>query len=137
MEKRYGRKVQTLCRIVCFGAAPTDDMSGRVNKTSLDEIEDVAKKEAPLISSMVLNVGLTTSSCLSSSNVLSIKLVAILVILCQSAHQNNSNYFLLLVALYMYFSSVRVDAITLLNHFGLLVSYLVLLRKLANITATS
>lgn len=137
IEKRYGREVQTLCRTPCFGAATTDEMPGRVNKTPLEEIEDVAKKEAPLISSMVLSVGPTTSSRFSSSNVLSMKLVAILVILCRFAHRNNSNYFPLLVALYMYSSGARVDAITLLNPLGLLVSYPVLLRKLANITATS
>lgn len=65
------------------------------------------------------------------------KLVAILVILCRSAHRNNSNYVPLLVAMYLYSAGARVDAITLLNHLGISVLYNVLLRKLRSITASS
>ena len=61
------------------------------------------------------------------------KMVAILAILCQSAHRNNSNYILLLVAIYIYFAGARVDAITLLNHLRFSVSYDVLQRQLRHI----
>lgn len=64
-------------------------------------------------------------------------LITILVILCRSAHENNSNHFPLLIALYLYFADARVNAITFLNYLGLLVSHLVLLRKLGDITTTS
>ena len=40
------------------------------------------------------------------------------VILCISAHHNNSNNFTLLVAIYIYSAGAKVDAITLLNHLG-------------------
>ena len=65
------------------------------------------------------------------------KLIVILVILYQSAHRNNSNYIPLLVALYFYSAGARIDGITLLNHFGLSVSYDVLQRKLQSISTTS
>lgn len=65
------------------------------------------------------------------------KIVAILVILCHSAHRNNSNYVPLLIGLYLYSAGARVDAITLLNHFGLSVSYEVLQKKLNDITTSS
>ena len=65
------------------------------------------------------------------------KLVTILVIICRLVHQNNSNYIPLFVAMYLYSASAKVDAITLLNHLGLSVSYNVLLRKLRDIKASS
>lgn len=65
------------------------------------------------------------------------KIVIILVILCWSAHQNISNYISLLLALYMYLAEARVDAITLLNHLGLLVSYDVLQEKLKDVTSST
>ena len=65
------------------------------------------------------------------------KLLAILVILCRSAHRNNSNYFPLLVAIYLYSAGAKVDAITLLNHLGLSVSYNVLLKRLRSIMSSS
>lgn len=61
------------------------------------------------------------------------KIVTILVILCRFAHQNNSNYILLLIAMYMYSVGARVDTITLFNHFGLLISYDVLQKKLKEV----
>lgn len=65
------------------------------------------------------------------------KVVAIFVILCRSAHQNASNYFPLLVAIYLYLAGAKVDAITLLNHLGFSILYNVLLRKLEDIKASS
>lgn len=65
------------------------------------------------------------------------KLVAILVILYRSAHQNNSNYILLFIAIYLYSVRARVNAIIFFNHLGLLVSYNVFLRKVKSITISS
>lgn len=62
------------------------------------------------------------------------KIVAILVILCSSAHRNNSNYIPLLIALYLYPDGARVDAVTLLNHLGIPVPYDVFQKKLPDTT---
>lgn len=86
-----------------------------------------------LSSSMVFSVGPSNSSRTSNLHVVAIKLVAILVILCRSADRNNSNYVPLLIALYLYSAGARVDAITLLNHLGLSVSYDVLQKKSSRI----
>lgn len=102
----------------------------------MDEIVDVSSKKAPLLRSLVLGVGPTSCSLSSPSDphLVSMKIVAVLVILCRSAHRNNSNYFPLLIALYMYSADAKIDAITLLNHLGLSVSYKVLQSKLREIT---
>ena len=84
---------------------------------------------------MVFGVG--PSSRNLPSHLVTMKLIAILVILCRSAHRNNSNYIPLLIGLYFYSAGARTDAITLLNHFGLSVSYDVLQRKLRDITSMS
>lgn len=115
------------CKTPCFGVAITNKMPRQINKILLDKIEDIAKKKGFQISNMVFNVGPTTFLYLLFFNVFSIKLVAILVILYQFVYQNNNNHFSFLVILYIYFSSTQIDAIIFLNHFGLLVSYLVLL----------
>lgn len=61
-----------------------------------------------------------------------IKLIGILIILCKLANQNNSNYIPLMITLYLYFAGAKVDAITFLNYFGLLVFYNVLQKQLKN-----
>lgn len=63
-----------------------------------------------------------------TSYLVSIKLLAAFIIMCKSAHWNNSNYILLLVAMYLYLAGAKVDAIMLLNHFGLFVLYNSFLR---------
>ena len=100
----------------------------------MDTIVNQAKETAPLLISLVLSVGPTSRSPLTF-HLVSIKLVTILVILCRSAYRNNSNYVPLLVAMYLYFADARVNSITFLNHFGILVLYNVLLRKFKSITA--
>lgn len=134
LEKRYRQEVQSLCRTPCFGAAKTKP--GVVDQHLLEEIIGISSKKAPLLCSLVLNVGPT--SCSSSfsfdTHLVSMKIVAVLVIFCPLAHQNNSNYFLFLVALYIYSTGVKIDAITLLNHFGLSVLYKVLQNKLYEIS---
>lgn len=61
------------------------------------------------------------------------KLLTILVVICRSTHRNTSNYILLLMAIYSYLASTKVNTITLLNHLRLFVSYNLFLRKLRNI----
>ena len=65
------------------------------------------------------------------------KLLVILVILCRWAHWNNNNYFSFLIAIYLYSTGAKVDAITLLNYLGLSVSYNVLLKRLKTIMSSS
>lgn len=103
----------------------------------MDNIVQVSVEKAPLISGLVLSVGPTSFFRLPDSHLVSMKIVAVLVILCRSAHRNNSNYFPLLIALYLYSAGAKIDAITLLNHLGLSVLYKVLQSKLKDITLMS
>lgn len=103
------------------------------HRNALKNVVTQTKATAPLLSSLVLSVGPTTSIKKQASNLNNMKLVAFLIILCRSAHRNNSNYLLLMIGLYLYFAGVRVDAVTLLNRFGLLISYNVLQKSLGNI----
>lgn len=138
LEKLYGQEVQILCKTPSFGAASTDNLNGIIDKSSLNKIVDVVCTKAPFISSMVFSVGPTSYLPSSASfSIIFMKLTTILVILCRLAHRNNSNYFPLLIALYMYFAGAQVDAITLHGHLGLSVSYPVLFKKLGDITTTS
>lgn len=126
LEKHYCKEVQSLCRTPRFKAAKTKPKV--INQHLLDEIIDVSSKKAPLLCSLMFGIRPTSYSSSFSSDpyLFSMKIVVVLVILCQSAHQNNSNYFLLLIALYIYSASAKIDAITLFNCFGLFVSYKVL-----------
>lgn len=135
LEKRYNREIQQLCRTECFGAIHEETPG--VDKSPLDNVVETAIEKAPLITSLVVRVGPESSRYSSNAHIVSMKLVAILVILCRSAHRNNSNYIPLLIALYFYSSGARVDAITLLNQFGLSVSYDMLQRKVHSITSMS
>lgn len=110
--------------------------SGEIDWSPLESVVNDAKTKAPLFCSLITSVGPSLSRS-TNSHLISRKIVAILVILCHSAYQNNSNYISLLIALYLYFAGVRVDAITLLNHLGLSVSYDVFQRKLKNIMTSS
>lgn len=65
------------------------------------------------------------------------KLVAILVLICRLAHQNNSNYISLSIAIYLYLAGIQIDTITLFNYLGISVLYSVLIKKLRNITMSS
>lgn len=111
---------------------------GAIDKHPLENIVEVATEKASLLSSMVFGMGPT--SCLqrgSNLHLIAMKLVAVLTILCRSAHLNNSNYLHLLIGLYLYSAGAKVDAITLLNYLSLSVSYNVLHTKLRHITSTS
>lgn len=135
MKKRYISKVQKLCKTLGFSLIKTCQ-PGDLDQKPLDIIVDQAKETASLLTSLVLGIGPTSRSPLTFYLV-SMKFVAILVILCRSAHENNSNYIPLLMAMYLYSTGARVDAITLLNHLGISVLYNVLLRKLRRITVSS
>lgn len=134
IEKRYGQKVQKLCQTSSFGMAYIS--KGDIDWEPLEIIVTIAKEKAPLLTSLMQSIGLLSKSAMTSHLVL-MKLLAILVILCRSAHWNNSNYFPLLVAIYLYSTRAKVDAITLLNHLGLSVSYNVLLKRLRSIMSSS
>ena len=137
IEKRYCREIQQLCRTPSFG--PMNLEPGIIDKQPLENIVAVATEKAPLLSSMVY--GVRPTSCLwcrlSSLHLVSMKLIAVLIILCHLAHRNNSNYLPLLIGLYLYSAGAKVDAITLLNQLGLSVSYNVLQTKLRDITSSS
>ena len=135
--KRCNKEVQNLCRIAGFGMM--NETPGDIDRAPLETIVVQAKDQAPLLTDIILAVGPACNRTLSSSSshLVNMKLVAVFVILCRTAHRNNSNYLPLLIALYLYSAGARVDAITLLNHLGLCVSYDVLQKKLRNITASS
>lgn len=111
-----------------------------VDRASLEVILSQAETTAPLISSLVQSVGFSSgfsSRSATAAQLLLIKLVAILVILCKTVHKNNSNYFPLLVALYLYSAGARVDTVTLFNYLGLSVLYNILFKKLREISLSS
>ena len=134
MEKRYGQEIQKLCQTSSFGMAYNS--KGDVDREPLEIIVTIAKERTPLLMSLVQSVGPLSKSAMTF-HLASMKLLAILVILCRSAHRNNSNYFPLLVVIYLYSAGAKVDAITLLNHLGLSVSYNILLKRLRSIMSSS
>lgn len=89
-----------------------------------------------------MTVGPSSQQTFSTSSavyfqLIGIKIVVILVTLCCSTYQNNSNYIPLLIAIYIYLVGARVDAITFFNHLGLSVSYDVLQKQLKKVTTLS
>ena len=135
IERRYTHEVQKLCKSSRFGQVDKS-LPGDLNQEPLESIVNWDKETAPLITSMMLSLRFNSNTRLTS-HLASMKLLAVLVIMCRSAHQNNNNYIALLVAMYLYSTRAKVDAITLLNHLGLSVSYNSLLRKLRDIKAHS
>lgn len=104
-----------------------------INLEFLERMMASIKKMAPLLISLILSV----KSLLKSKRALYltlIKVLAILIIFYRSIYENNSNYFLLLVAIYFYFVRAKVDTIILFNHLSILILYNILLKKLRNIT---
>lgn len=64
-----------------------DPRSDIIDKHLLESIIEVVSEKAPLISGMILNVGSTSQlKDISKLNIISIKVVAVLIILCCSAH---------------------------------------------------
>lgn len=136
LEKRYNKEIQQLCKTAGFGTI-NKELTGVIDKSPLDDIIEITTKKAPPISSMVSSVGPRSYQYSINAQIMSMKLIDILVILCRTAHRNNSNFLLLLIALYFYSSGARVDAITLFNHLGLSVSYDMLQKKPHSITSSS
>ncbi|MCJ1344728.1 hypothetical protein MMC31_002931 [Peltigera leucophlebia] len=131
-KAQYGKEVQKLCKTPGFG--PTGDIRpGEIDRTPLESIVNVAKTTALMLTSLINSIGPLAKSSDIASHLANMKLVTILVTLCRSTHHNNSNYLPLLITLYLYSAGARVDAITLLNHLGLSVSYDTLQRKLKSI----
>lgn len=144
VEKRYAQEIQSLYKTPFFGLAmknisgKSTSSPGEVDQRSLKNIIKEAQEKAPLLNSMIMTVrpsSRRTSSTSSAaySRLVGMKIVTILVILCRSAHRNNSNYIPLLIAIYMYSAGAQVDAITLLSHLGLSVSYDILQKKLKEV----
>ena len=134
IEKYYGQEVQKLCQTSSFGMAYKS--KGNVDQEPLEIIVTIAKKSALLLTSLMQSIRPLSKSTMTS-HLASMKLLAILVVLYRSAHWNNSNYFPLLVAIYLYLVGANVDAITFFNHLSLLVLYIVLLKKLRSIMSSS
>lgn len=133
MEKRYTHEVQKLCKSSRFGQVDKS-RPGNLDQEPLQSIVNQAKETAPLIISIMLSLRSNSNTYLTS-HLASIKLLAVFIIICRSAHQNNSNYIPFFVAMYLYLARAKVDAIILLNHLGLSVLYNLLLRKLRDIKA--
>ena len=57
------------------------------------------------------------------------KLIIVLTILYYSIYQNNSNYFVFQIDLYLYFAKTKIKAIIFLNHLGFSISYNMLYIK--------
>lgn len=107
-----------------------------VNWNPLEIIVTIVKERAPLLTSLVQSIGPLSKSVMTSYLAL-MKLLIILVILYKSAHCNHSNYFPLLVAIYLYLARAKVDTIILLNYLRISVSYDVLLKKLRSIMSSN
>lgn len=126
VENCYIRKVQALCKTKDFGMVDIFCL-GDVNQIPLQKIVNVAINTAPLLCKMITAVGpLSWHALVNTSHLAAISIISVLVILCRSANENNSNYISLFIALYLYLFGVQVDAITLWNHLSLLVLYNVL-----------
>ncbi|MCJ1462377.1 hypothetical protein MMC07_000977 [Pseudocyphellaria aurata] len=139
VEDRYRREVQWLCKTPSFGtAAAVDSIHGEVDQRPLDDMVAEANNTAPSRANFILSVGPASRAATGSGQHTSnMKTVAVLAILCRSAHRNNSHYLPLVLALYLYSAGAKVDALTLLNHLGLSVSYDVLPKQLKHIALTS
>lgn len=103
------------------------DLKQGINKYFLKDTVEVIIEKVPLISSMVFGVDLIGQlNNIPKLYIISIKIIAVLVILYCFTYQNNSNYLCLMIAFYLYLASAKVNAITFLNHLSLLISYNVL-----------
>lgn len=120
---------------MCFGAINEKTSIGTVNKGPINKVVETVKSKAFMISSIVFDMG--PSSCNLPSHLVTMKLIAILIILYLSAHRKNSNYILFFIGLYFYFTDAKTDAITFFNYFDLSVLYDILQKKLKNIISMS
>lgn len=85
----------------------------------LNSIVNQAKGTAPMMTSLILSIGLTTTPSLPTSHLALMKLLTTHIIICSSVYHNNNTYFLLFMAMYLYFTGAYIDANTLLKYLGL------------------
>ena len=114
----------------------SDTQPGQINLTPLENIVQSVTTSAPRLCSMICSLGLSRQTVYIDSHLVQMKIVAILTILCRSSHRNNTSYIPLAIGLYLYSAGACVDAITLLNHLGLLVFYDALQKKLRKLSHT-
>lgn len=107
-----------------------------LDQASLNYIVSKAKKLASIITSLVFGTGLTLKSPLTS-HLVSMKLLAIFVIIYRSAYQNFNNYVSLYMIMYMYPAGAKIDTITVFNYPGLFILYNLVLKKLRSIITSS
>lgn len=109
---------------------------GDVDQSLLKKIVDQTDNTTPMLSSLIRSVR-PKSRLAITSQLVSMKLVAILIILCKSVHRNNSDYIYLFITFYLYLTGTRINAITFLNYLSLFVLHNMLLRKLREISRSS
>lgn len=109
---------------------------GDLDQVSLEYIVSKAKKLASIITSLVLGTGLILKSSLTS-HLVSMKLLAIFVIIYRSAYQNFNNDVSLYMIMYMYSTGAKIDTITVFNYPGLFILYKLVLKKLRSIITSS
>lgn len=107
-----------------------------IDQSLIKEIVDQVENIVLILSDFVRSIRLISRSIMTSQLVF-MKLVAILVILYRSAHWNNNNYISLFITVYLYLAGVKIDIITLFNHLGLFILHNVLLKKLREITKSN
>lgn len=129
MEHQYNKEIKSLCRTPCFSAVIEETSLHIVDRSFLNNVMHLVNKKTSLLGNLVFNIGSSNfRSSLANPRTMTMKFVTILVILCRSAHQNNSNYIFLLITLYIYLASTCINTITLLNYLVLSVSYTVYQR---------
>lgn len=104
---------------------------GEIDWQSLKSIVSTTRAKTTLLCRLIKSVEPLLSK-LFHSHLVSMKIVVIPVILCQSTHHNNNNYIFFFIALYLYLMEAKVNAIIPFKHFSLSVFYNVLQKKLKN-----
>lgn len=134
--KHYSREVQAFCKTSGFRSIKSNQPRN-LDWALTKSIVSQTKEKSTLMTSVILSVSLLTTLTPSIFHLTFMKLVAILVIMCKSAYQNNSNYFPFFVIIYLYSTNTHVDAITLFNHLSLFILYNIFLKTPRNIKALS
>lgn len=135
MRRKYIYDMQKLYKTLRFSTI-NKNRSEDLNEEPFEDIVNQVKKIAPLITKIMLSLRSNFNICLTSYLTL-MKRLAVFVIMCRLAHQNNSNYIPFLIAIYFYSAEAKVDLITLLNCFRLSILYNLFLKKLKDIKAYS
>lgn len=138
MEKKYSRQVQKLCKYSSFIELIKNRKDFCIlNWKPLEKIVNQAEEKISLLINLVLSIRLTTFLISVITYLVSMKRIAISIILYRLAHWNNSNYIFLLIIIYWYSTRAWVNGITFLNQFSLSVLYNIFLGKLISIIISS